>query len=70
MSTRAATRLAWSLCVLSLTLTGLSLLLLTLNFSYPNTHIYGPWLDNTLTAISFAPVGALIASRHPSNPVG
>ncbi|HET7272336.1 MAG TPA: hypothetical protein VFI90_14790, partial [Rubrobacter sp.] len=28
------------------------------------------WLDNTLTAISYAPVGALIASRHPANPVG
>ena len=70
MSNRAATRLAWSLCVLSLTLTGLSLLVLALNLSYPNTHIYDPWLDNTLTAISYAPVGALIASRHPENPVG
>jgi hypothetical protein len=70
MSNRAATRLAWSLCVLSLTLTGLSLLVLALNLSYPNTHIYDPWLDNTLTAISYAPVGALIASRHPANPVG
>jgi uncharacterized membrane protein YhdT len=56
--------------LLSLTLTGLSLLLLTLNLSYPNTPIYDPWLDNTLTAISYAPVGALIASRHPANPVG
>jgi hypothetical protein len=70
LSSRAATRLAWSLCALSLTLTGLSLLLLGLNLSYPNTSIYDPWLDNTLTAISYAPVGALIASRHPENPVG
>jgi uncharacterized membrane protein YhdT len=70
MRTRAAARLTWSLCVLSLTLTGLSLLLLALNLSYPNTHIYGPWLDNTLIGISYAPVGALIASRHPANPVG
>jgi hypothetical protein len=36
----------------------------------PNTHIYDSWLDNTLRAISYAPVGALIASRHPANPVG
>jgi hypothetical protein len=36
----------------------------------PNAHIYDPWLDNTLIAISYAPVGALIASRHPANPVG
>ena len=48
----------------------LSLLLLKLNLSYPNTYIYDYWLDNTLGAISFAPVGALIASRRPANPVG
>ncbi len=70
MSRRTAAWLAWSLCALSLALTALSLLLLAMNLSYPNTHIYGPWLDNTLTAISYAPVGALIASRHPANPVG
>jgi hypothetical protein len=70
MSTRAAAWLAWSLCAFSLALTALGLLLLALNVSYPNTHIYGPWLDNTLTAISYAPVGALIASRHPANLVG
>jgi hypothetical protein len=70
MSSRAAAWLAWSLCALSLALTALSLLLLVLNFSHPNTHIYEPWLDNRLTAISYAPVGALIASRHPANPVG
>src|SRR5829696_6220831 len=62
--------LAWALCVLSLALTALSLLLLILNLPYPDTHLYEPWLDNTLTAISYAPVGALIASRHPANPVG
>src|SRR5215211_3384417 len=67
---RALARLAWSLCAISLALTALSLLLLALNLSYPNTHVYEPWLDNTLTGISYAPVGALIASRHPANPVG
>jgi uncharacterized membrane protein YhdT len=70
MSTRTANRLAWGSCALSLVLTALSLLLLILNLSYPNAHLYEPWLDNTLTAISYAPVGALIASRHPENPVG
>jgi len=70
MSTRTASQLAWGLCALSLALTALSLLLLILNLSHPNTHLYEPWLDNTLTAISYAPVGALIASRHPANPVG
>ena len=65
---RAAGRLAWLLCGSSLALTTLSLLFLSL--SDPDTFIYNPWLDNTLTAISYGPVGALIAQRHPSNPVG
>jgi hypothetical protein len=70
MSLRAAARLAWLLGALSLALTALSLLLLGLNLSHPNTHIYDFWLDCTVTAISFAPVGALIAARRPANPVG
>jgi uncharacterized membrane protein YhdT len=70
MSSRAAAWLAWAVCGLALALTALSLFLLALNHSQPNTHIYAPWLDNTLTGISFAPVGALIASRHPANSVG
>ena len=69
-SARAAAWLAWSLCALALALTPLSLLLVVLNLSHLDAHIYDPWLDNTLTAISYAPVGALIASRHPENPVG
>jgi hypothetical protein len=70
MSTRTATRLAWALCVLSLALTALSLLLFILNLSYPNTHLYAPWLDNTLTAVFYPAVGAIVASRRPQNPVG
>jgi uncharacterized membrane protein YhdT len=70
MSIRAATHLAWALCALSLALTALSLLLLVLNLSHPNTHIYAPWLDNTVTIVFFSTVGALVASRRPENPVG
>ena len=70
MSLLAAARLAWLLCALSLALTALSLLLLGLNLSHPNTYIYDFWLDCTVTAITFAPVGALIAARRPANPVG
>jgi hypothetical protein len=62
--------LAWALCALSLALTALSLLLLVLNLSYPNTHLYEPWLDNTLTAVFYPTVGAIVASRRPENPVG
>jgi hypothetical protein len=40
------------------------------SLSHPNTYIYDYWLDNTLGAMSLAPVGALIASRRPANPVG
>jgi hypothetical protein len=62
--------LAWALCALSLALTALSLLLFILNLSYPNTHLYEPWLDNTLTAVFYPTVGAIVASRRPENPVG
>jgi hypothetical protein len=70
MSTRTATHLAWALCALSLALTALSLLLLVLNLSHRDAHVYDYWLENTLTAISYAPVGALIASHRPVNSVG
>src|SRR5215208_4917944 len=70
MSTQTASKLAWALCALSLALTALSLLLLVLNLSHPNTHIYEPWLDNTVNTVFFSTVGALVASRRPENPVG
>jgi hypothetical protein len=60
--------LAWSLCALSLVLTALGLWLSNLN--QPGTPVYEPWLDNTLSALSYAPIGALVASRRPANPVG
>jgi hypothetical protein len=70
LSGRAAARLAWSVCALSLSLTALSLLLLSMNLTHPDTHIYDYWLENTIAALSYTPVGALIASRRPANPVG
>src|SRR5215203_1969119 len=70
MSRRLAFWLAWSVCALSLALTALSLFLLILNLSHPNTHLYEPWLDNTLTAVFYPTVGAIVASRRPENPVG
>ena len=51
-------------------LTALALLLLDRNLAHPNAYVYDYWLDNTLGAVSYAPVGALIAARRPSNPVG
>jgi hypothetical protein len=70
MSRHTSVRLAWGLCVLSLALTALSLLLFILNLSYPNTHLFEPWLDNTLNAVFYPTVGAIVASRRPENPVG
>ena len=62
--------LAWSLCALSLALTGLSLLLLVLNLSHPDAHVYEFWDGDTLVALSFSIIGAIIASRLPANPLG
>jgi hypothetical protein len=70
MSARTATQLAWGLCALSVALTALSLLLFILNLSYPNTHLFEPWLDNTLSAVFYPTVGAIVTSRRPENPVG
>jgi uncharacterized membrane protein YhdT len=70
MSRHTSVRLAWGVCVLSLALTALSLLLFILNLSYPNTHLFEPWLDNTLNAVFYPTVGAIVASRRPENPVG
>src|SRR3712207_1966523 len=69
MSTRTAW-LAWSMCAFSLALTALSLLLLALNFAHPDAHVYEFWDGDTLVALSFSIIGAVIASRLPANPVG
>ena len=69
MSRRAAAWLAWSLWALSVALTALSLLLLAMNLSHPNTHIFDWWLGNTFVVIDVT-VGAIVASQRPENPVG
>ena len=69
MSRRAVARLAWSLWAISVALTALSLLLLVLNLSHPNTHVFDWWLGNTLVVVDVT-VGAIVASRRPENPVG
>jgi hypothetical protein len=67
---RTTAWLAWSLCALSLALTALSLLLLALNFSHPDAYVYEFWDGDTLVALSFSIIGAIIASRLPANPLG
>ena len=70
MSRRTAARLAWSLWALSLALTASSLLLLVLNRSYPNVHIFDYWAEYTVTAICGSTVGVVLVSQRPHNPIG
>jgi hypothetical protein len=69
ISRPTAVWLAWALWALVFGLTGLSLLLLGLNLSYPGTHVFDWWLGNSLVVIEVS-VGAIVASRRPENPVG
>ena len=77
ISSRAATWLAWWACALSLALTALGLLLLVVSRSpvgapvYAGAPVFDYWLVNTLIAISFSVVGAVIAPHFPpQNPIG
>ena len=70
MSRRAAARLAWSVCAVSLVLTALALLLLALNLSYPNPHVFDLWVQHTVIAVTCSTVGVIIASRRPHHPIG
>jgi len=62
-------RLAWSMCAVSLAFTALSLLLLALNLSHPDVHV-PYWVENTVVTGSLSIIGAFIASRLPTNPLG
>jgi hypothetical protein len=70
MSIRVAAWLAWSLCVLSLVLTALSLLLLTLTLLHPDAPINYYWLETTVIAAGYSTVGAVVASRLRESPIG
>src|SRR5918993_2000238 len=77
LSPRATALLARCLCALSLTLTVLGLFLLIVSRSpvgvpvYAGAPVYDYWLENTVIAISFSIVGAIVTPRlPPQNPVG
>ena len=67
---RAAALMAWAACVVTLTLTALSFLLLALNLSHPDVPIYPYWAEGALLAVGYSTVGAVVASRRPGNPIG
>ena len=77
MSPRATALLARCLCALALTLTLLGLFLLLVSRSpvgvplYAGAPVFDYWLENTVIAISFSTVGAIITPRlPPQNPIG
>ncbi len=71
MSTRTAAWMAWALCVLSLILTALGLLVLALSVSHAGVPIFDQWLENTVVAVGFSVVGAVITPRlPPKSPIG
>jgi hypothetical protein len=70
ISQRTATWLVWSMCVVSLALTALSLVLLSLNLSRPGVPTYYYWLENTVVAVGYSTVGAVVAPRLRESPIG
>jgi hypothetical protein len=73
MTDRGLTRLAWSVCALTLLVLAATLLLILFGWSAPLPPGVTPWRDQTISLIGIvgAPVvGGLIASRRPRNSYG
>jgi hypothetical protein len=70
MSRRAAARLAWSMCAISLASTALAILLLDRNLSQPDPHVFDLWVQGIVIPVTCSTVGVIIASRRPHHPIG
>jgi hypothetical protein len=70
MSRRNAAWLAWSMCALSLVLTGLGLLFHILTLSHPSVPTFTYWVESTVMGVGASTVGAIIASRRTHNLIG
>ena len=71
MSARESAWLAWYMCAVTLMMTALGLLFLIASLSRTGAPVFDYWLLNTVIAVSFSPVGAIIAPRlPPGNPIG
>jgi hypothetical protein len=73
MTERALSRLAWSVCALTLLVLAASLILILLGWSAPLPEGATPWRDRAIALIGIvgAPIlGGLIASRRPRNLYG
>ena len=70
MSRREAAWLAWYMCAVSLGLVGVGLVFLVVS-RRAGAPVFDYLLLNTVMAVSFSPVGAIIAPRlPPRNPIG
>jgi hypothetical protein len=65
----SATRLAWVLWGLSLVLAALGVLLVVLNH-YSNVHVFDYWVESTVSALVFSPVGAVIVAHRSRHLIG
>jgi signal transduction histidine kinase len=72
MSPQTARRIAWASALIAVCLvaTGLILSLLAYVATSGALHLAPHQVFNPLITLSFSSVGALIASRHPRNPIG
>jgi hypothetical protein len=71
MTAQESAWLAWYMCAVSLMMTTLGLLFLIASQSRASVPVFDYWLLNTVIAVSFSPVGAIIAPRLPArNPIG
>src|SRR5918998_6754216 len=71
MSTRTASWLAWTACLLCGTLTAASLMLAFLNGRTLSEFFVEENIVTIATlTVAFAVVGALVASHRPGNPIG
>jgi MFS family permease len=72
ISTSRASRLAWSLCAVSVTLLTVALVFELLDRNVPDRNELQPLVDAVVTValLSFPVVGAMIASRQPRNSIG
>ena len=57
MSPRIAAWIAWALGVLYVVLLAFTLLLFAFDRSHPSVDVYGPWIQETVVAVTFPALG-------------
>ncbi len=70
MGRRTAAWIALAMMAFSVTMTALSILLLVVNLSHPNAHVFDYWLEDTVIALVFSITGTVIVSRRPESLIG